>query len=81
MIRMKKFLMKGRDLGVGDYEPRVVKKGVEETTLDIKEGEVYWVVQVDEEGQMDVKEQIDAEILSRLIKIEAVLKRNFRRLV
>lgn len=60
---------------IGHYEPRVVKKGFEETALDVKEGEVYWVVQLDRDGQMDVKEQIDAEILARLVRIEALLRR------
>ena len=55
---------------VGTYEARVVEKGVEETTLSIKEGDIYWIVQMDNESQMDVERQVDAEILSRLIRFE-----------
>ena len=64
----------GTKMKPGDYEPRTVMKGIEETFLNIPEGGVYWLVQMDKDSQMDVKEQIDAVILSKLIRIERALK-------
>lgn len=64
----------------GDFEPRIVKKGIEETSLKVKEGGTYWYVVAAEGGGYDVKEEIDAIILSHLIRIEIILKKNFRRL-
>jgi len=62
---------------IGHYEPRKVKKGEEETTLDIPEGEVYWLIQLDKDAQLDVETQTEAEIISRLIRIENLLKNRF----
>jgi len=65
---------------VGDYEPRICKKGEEETDLmndevnPIKEGDVFWVVMMERNCMFDVKEQKDAEIISRLIKIEKMIR-------
>ena len=73
---MKKDVWKHfKKLKIGDYEPCVVKKGFEETTLDVPEGEVFWMVQDEGGASMDVKEQIDAVILSKLIRIEQRLKK------
>jgi len=58
---------------IGSNEPRVVKKGFEETTLDVPEGETYWIVQIDKIGQMDVEKQVEAELLSRLVRVELKL--------
>jgi len=60
---------------VGHYEPREVKKGFNETTLPVKEGGIYWVIQLDKYSQMDVRHQETAEIMSQLIKINNLLKR------
>jgi hypothetical protein len=65
----------------GFYEPRTVKKGVEETSLKIKEGGIYWWVSDGQGGGYDVEKELDAIILSRLIRIEAILTKNFKRLV
>jgi hypothetical protein len=62
-------------LKVGEYEPRVVRKGVEETTLDIPEGGVYWCICLGKGVEMDVGTQAEAEIISRLVRIEALLRR------
>ena len=62
-------------MNIGEYEPRTVEKGVEETTLPVKEGTVYWIVQTGKEEQMDVEKQSEAEILSRLIKLEIALNK------
>jgi hypothetical protein len=55
---------------IGAYELRTVKRGFEETNIGVPEGDVYYVVQLDKTGQMDVKTQIEAEVLSRLVRIE-----------
>ena len=59
---------------VGDYELRIVKDGFEETSLNIPEGGTYYVVQLEKEGQMDVATHLEAEILSRFVRIENMLK-------
>jgi len=67
---------KPREIKVGDYDVRVVKKGFEEArSLGLKNGDVYYMVRIDKSGWMDVKEQIDAEILARQVRIEALLKK------
>ena len=79
----KKFTPKGENKGdemmklkIGTYEPRVVKKGVEEApSLRVAEGDTYWVVQTDKDGQLDVETQTEAEIISRLVRIENLLKK------
>jgi len=58
---------------IGNYESRIVKKGVEETTIGVPEGHEYYVIQMDKFSQLDVKTQAEAEIISRLIKIEKLL--------
>ena len=63
-----------RKMKPGDYEPRTVGVG-EETILDIRDGETYWVVQLEQGVQMDVEGQTDAEILARLVRVEALLKK------
>lgn len=63
---------------VGHYEPRVVKKGSEETVLPVKEDEVFWVIQIDKHTKCDVMHQESAEIISRLVKIENLLRRRKR---
>jgi hypothetical protein len=59
---------------VGHYEPRIVKKGFEETSLDVPEGEAYWLIRLDRYSGMDVKTQFEAEVISRLVRIENLLK-------
>ena len=59
----------------GEYEPRVVREGVEETVLDIPEGGTYWCVCLGRGVEMDVDTQAEAEIISRLVRIEALLRR------
>ena len=63
-------------LKIGTYEPRTVRKGVEEApSLRVAEGDTYWVVQTEKDGQLDVETQAEAEIISRLVRIENILKR------
>lgn len=57
---------------IGEYEPRVVEKGVEETSLNVEEGGTYWIVQL-VDSQFDCATQEQAEILSRLVRIEQKL--------
>ena len=66
---------------VGHYEPRKVEKGFEETILDVPEGEIYWLVKIDKGVHMDVKEQIQAELLSRLVRIETKLDKLSKKIV
>ena len=61
-------------LKIGDYELVKVEKGVNETSLNLKEGEVFWTVCLDKGHYFDVKTQEYAEILSRLVRIENKLK-------
>ncbi len=67
---------KTRDrLKIGDYEPVKVQKGFNETTLLLKEGEIFWTIRLNNEGLFDVEKQEDAEIISRLVRIENLLKK------
>jgi hypothetical protein len=66
-------------MNIGDYVPIVYEKGVNETSLDISEGEVFWTIQLDKNSHMDCVKQVDAEILSRLVKIELLLRRKVRK--
>lgn len=75
-------LESGRSMKVGEYEPVVQKEGVNEAFLWkddgaplIKEGNVYWRVQIDKNGQLDCQRQEDAFIISKLINIERMLKK------
>lgn len=65
---------KPREIKIGEYDIRIVKKGIETTSLPIKEGEPYYMIRLDKESWMDVGSQVHAEILSRLIRIENKLK-------
>jgi len=60
---------------IGNYEPNRVKKGYNETHLKLKEGETFWVVQIEKDVQMDVITQTEAEIISRLVRIENKMKK------
>jgi hypothetical protein len=65
------------EMEVGDYEPQTYKKGFNETYLEtrykIKDGDVFWIIRVDKEGYFDVKTQFEAEVISRLVRIENML--------
>lgn len=74
-MKTKKKIIKIRDrLKIGHYEPVIVEKGVNETSLPLKEGEVFWTIKLDNEGLFDVDNQDTAEIISRLVRIESLLK-------
>jgi len=60
---------------IGQYEPREMKKGVDETVLPVKEGGVFWVIQIDKHTKCDVLHQESAEIISRLVRIENLLRK------
>ena len=69
------FNRKDLKLSVGDYTPLVQKKGINEAFIDdIKEGDIFWCVKLEDHVCIDVKQQEDAEILSRLVRIENILK-------
>ena len=75
----KKEIIRDR-LKVGQYEPIEVERGVNETTLErfgkpLKEGEIFWTIKLDNEGLFDVDNQDTAEIISRLVRIEIMLKK------
>jgi hypothetical protein len=60
----------------GDYEPFVQKKGVEEMSgTELKDGEVFWTVWFDNTGGFDTVSQAEAIIISKLVKIEQMLKK------
>lgn len=60
----------------GEYESYIQKKGINEAFIEnINEGEVFYTVQLDENGGFDTKSQAEAEILSRLVRIENMLKK------
>ena len=62
------------DLKIGGYESVVQKKGINEAFIDgVKEGQVYWRVRIDRDGQMDLKTQFEAEVISRLVRVERLL--------
>ncbi|MDO8622645.1 MAG: hypothetical protein Q7R52_00190 [archaeon] len=61
---------------VGQYECYKQEKGFNEALgIDIKEGEIFWTIRLSKDGYYDTKSQDTAEILSRLVKIEQMLKR------
>lgn len=62
-----------KPLKIGHYEPHVQKKGEDESFIKTKEGDVYWMIRT-EDGYIDVKTQTEAEIISRLVRIERLLK-------
>lgn len=64
-------------LKIGSYEPVKVKKGYNETVLPLKEGDIFWLIRT-EDGGFDTLRQEDAEIISRLIRVEQLLKRLMR---
>ena len=58
-----------KDKPVGYYEPFVCEKGVNETTINIKEGEVFWTVKIDEEACYDTASQDSAIQISMLCEL------------
>ena len=85
---MKAKKMKEFKTEVGHYEPVIIKKGVNETFLQdytnnsrkpLKEGDIFWMVNLGDGASFDVERQEDAEILSRLINIDKKLNRLLRR--
>lgn len=69
---------------VGNYLPVKIKKGVNETFLQdytnnnkkpLKEGDIFWMVNLGNGASFDCERQEDAEIISRLVKIENKLDR------
>jgi len=64
---------------IGSYEPLVVKKGYNETTLPVKEGGVFWLVHTEVGGGIDCATQEEAEVLSRLVRIENKLDKLLRK--
>lgn len=60
---------------VGSYFPVKVEKGINETTLPLKEGDIFWEVNLGDGGFFDTEHQEDAEIISRLVRIEKLLRK------
>lgn len=54
----------------GVYEAFIVEKGVNETMLPLKKGECYYTVFLGGDDYLDVATQAEAEIISRLVRIE-----------
>jgi hypothetical protein len=74
MQRKRRVIWMGKEMPIGEYETVTQKKGKEEAFLDgIREGQVFWRVRISEEDWFDCKTQIEAEILSRLVRIETRL--------
>ena len=62
-------------MDIGEYRVYTHKEGKHEAFIEgILEGEVFYTIKLDEHGKLDVKTQAEAEIISRLIKIENKLK-------
>ena len=55
---------------IGHYKPMRVRRGVNETTLPLKEGELFWSIYLGDGCTFDTERQKDAEIISRLARIE-----------
>ena len=66
-------------LDVGHYGPVKVEKGVNETILPLKEGMIFWTVELGNRSSFDVERQEDAEILSRLVRIEKKIDKVLRK--
>lgn len=54
----------------GEYEERTVSVGTEETTLDLQEGDTYYMVKVGMQKWIDVRTQGEAEVIGRLASID-----------
>lgn len=63
---------KPKMIKIGEYDVRVVGKN-ETTSLKIKKGELYYMIRLDEDSWMDVENVVDAEVISRLVRIENAL--------
>jgi hypothetical protein len=57
---------------IGDYSLREYKPGETECFCpnNLADGDIFWTVQLDEYGKLDVLTQADAEIISRLVKLD-----------
>lgn len=60
---------------IGEYQLFKVEKNINETTLPLKEGELFWTVRLSKDVDFDCETQTEAEIISRLVKIENMLKK------
>jgi hypothetical protein len=59
----------------GEYYPVIKLKGKQDTDLEgVNEGDVFWEVVCENKSILDVKTQTEAEIVSRLVRIEKLLK-------
>lgn len=68
--------IKKKKLPIGRYGSFIQKKGKCEACLDnIKDGEAFFTIQLEDNTALDVKSQADAEIISRLVRIEQLLRR------
>lgn len=66
----------GKKLELGNYEPRIQQKGVEEAAIEgMKNGDIYWTVRVGRDDWYDTKSQDNAEIIAALARIEQKLKK------
>lgn len=65
--------MEKEKIKVGGYTHFIKEIGKDETTLPIKEGEIFYTVKLEEFGYLDVLTQTEAEIISRLVRIEKKL--------
>ena len=64
---------------MGDIQPSIHEKGKNEAFIDgIKEGETFWTVYLGQGSSFDIKTQFEAEVISRLIKIERLLRRKYK---
>ena len=61
---------------IGHYAPSTQEKGKNEAAIGgVKEGKLFWTVYMGEGCYFDVTNQFEAEILSKLVKIEHMLKK------
>ena len=57
----------------GQYVPIKVEKGVNETALDLEEGDIYWEVCLEPGAHFDVETQFEAEVMVRLVRMQKIL--------
>ncbi len=68
--------MKEKELKKGEYQIGFQTKGKHEACIKgIKENDEFYTVRLEDVTYFDVKTQFEAEMLSRLVRIEVMLKR------
>jgi hypothetical protein len=64
-----------KNIKIGDYAVFSKEKGKETFLDNLKDGDIYFCIRLSKTDWFDTRLQGDAEIISRLVRIENMLKR------